>query len=135
MSKKMNRHIKSVWAKHLRSDEYVQNFDVDPIGGGIPLRTSDNTWSVFGVLCNIHAQCFPEIAKDQKDATSYLGYYFFLPHEVSVWAGLKTCPTFNVFIEFEEPVVIFGERYNSVEDLSLAGIPFFMIADIIEEKL
>lgn len=134
--KKMNRAVKKLWADHLRSDAYTQNFEFDESAGGIPLRTEDDTWSAFGVLCNIHAQTFPSVAKYELSKESYLGYHYFLPHEVSTWAGLKpTDDQFDCYIKFKSTVTIQNEKFNSIEEMSLAKIPFYMIADIIEEKL
>lgn len=132
---KMNKTIKKLWAEHLRSDWYDQNFDVDSIGG-IQLRTVGNKWSVFGVLCNIHAQKFPDVAIQQDVPDVYMDYCYVIPYEVSLWAGLrKVTGVYNCYIDFEQPVTIQGETFYDLESMSLAGIPFYMMADIIEEKI
>lgn len=132
---KMNQSVKKLWVEHLRSDWYEQNFEVDPTGG-IQLRTTDNKWSVFGILCNIHAQTFPDVAIQQDDSDVYMDYCYVIPYEVSLWAGMrKIVGDYNCRIDFDQPVTIQGETFYDLESMSLAGIPFYMIADIIEEKL
>lgn len=129
----MNSKIKSLWASHLRSDMYVQNFETDE---PIPLRTNDNKWSPFGVLCNLHAQEFPLVAEQEVEVTSYLDYEYLIPREVAVWAGLIS-PGKNSKYETSIPinkVEIFGKMYHSIEEMFMNSLPFFMIADIIESR-
>lgn len=138
----MNVAIKKLWAEHLRSDWYTQNFDVDD-QGGIPLRTEDDKWSPFGVLCNIHAQMFPDVASEEFDKTSYLDYEYLIPRNVAIWAGLVApakdafyntrvhIKGFQIVDGYHEEVV----TYRSVEEMAMKGIPFFIIADAIETYL
>lgn len=135
MSYRMDPNIKKMWVDALRSNDYLQNFTYFDVGGGIQLRTKGNRFSVFGVLCNLHAQCHPEIASKELDPESYCGYQYFLPHEVSVWAMLKVTDRYDASVKLSSPVTLFGIKFNSIEELSLKGIPFHMIADVIEEKL
>lgn len=136
----MNVAIKKLWAEHLRSDWYTQNFIVDD-QGGIPLRTLDDKWSPFGVLCNIHAQMFPDVALEEFDATTYMDYEYLIPERVAVWAGLKKVGQFyNTSIPIKGFAIMddyFGDiiNYRSIEDMFMDGIPFFMIADAIETYL
>lgn len=136
----MNIAIKKLWAEHLRSDWYDQNFTVDS-EGGIPLRTIDNKWSPFGVLCNIHAQTFPDVASEEFDPASYLDYEYLIPSQVAIWAGLaKPGEFYNTSIPIRFKIYngksgYHSEIYNSVEEMALKGLPFFMIADIIETLL
>lgn len=127
----MNPYVKSLWVEHLSSDWYVQNFQIDD-QGGIPLRTEDDRWSPFGVLCNIHAQTFPEAAIYEFDKKTYQEYEYFVPHGVAIWAGIQERQT---GIYFDSPVSFDGKNYQTVEQMFLDGVPFFMIADIIQEKL
>jgi hypothetical protein len=130
---KMNPTIKQLWCEHLRSDWYDQNFQRDS-GGYIPLRTEDNKWNAFGVLCNIHAQTFPDVAVDETRIDEYLEYEYIIPNDVAAWAGLKSHGVdakYKSVLPIKE-TEIFGFFYNSIESLFLNGIPFFMIADIID---
>ncbi|MDE1971413.1 MAG: hypothetical protein KGI50_07610 [Patescibacteria group bacterium] len=130
MAKKMNPFVKKLWVEHLLSDWYVQNFQIDD-QNGIPLRTEDDKWSPFGVLCNIHAQTFPDAAQQETEKTSYQDYEYLIPRHVATWAGLKdrgTC------LKFDTPISFDGNKYENLEDMFMDGVPFFMIADVIEEK-
>ena len=77
----MNKRIKKLWIKALRSGEYRQRFG--------QLRTLNNGFCVFGVLCNLHALEHPEIAATQRNKTSYLGCREYLPGEVEDWADFN----------------------------------------------
>lgn len=75
----MNQEVKRKWVKALRSGDYEQGFG--------RLR-SGNKFCVLGVLCNLHAQEHPGVAKRQKDTGAYLKATHCLPHQVIKWAGL-----------------------------------------------
>lgn len=136
----MNIAIKKLWAEHLRSDWYDQNFEVDD-QGGIPLRTVDDKWSPFGVLCNIHAQTFPEIADQEFDKKRYMDYEYMIPHQVALWVGLVNNGPYDSRIRIKPFTVVNpdGPRdtvtYHTIEEMAIAGVPFFMIADVIEVSL
>ena len=131
MAKKMNVRVKALWIEHLLSDWYDQNFDYDD-QGLIPLRTENDKWSPFGVLCNIHAQTFPQVAMDQLEKTVYLEHECLLPHNVAVWAGVKDR---GCSVDLDGSFLFDGKRYTNIEDMFMDGIPFFVIADAIAEKL
>ena len=120
----MKNSVKALWVEHLKSEWYEQNLtDEEP-----PLRTLDNRWSVFGVLCNIHAQQFPAVAETQESETSYLGLEYTLPHQVALWAGLKE----RLSVPFEKEVSLFGRKFRTLQGMSDANIPFFIMADMID---
>lgn len=70
------------WVKILESGQMKQ--------GTGQLRDEDNQFCCLGVLCNLHAQAHPELAKDEIDQITYLGEVFYLPAEVMDWAGMLT---------------------------------------------
>lgn len=78
----MKRSIARKWAAALESGDYKQTTG--------QLR-KNGSFCCLGVLCNLHAQEHPEIAKKQKKATEYLGAEIDLPLEVETWAGMYTC--------------------------------------------
>lgn len=131
----MNPRIKALWVEHLRSNWYSQNFKPDE-DGSIPLRTSNDRWSPFGVLCNIYAQEFPDLVCDQVNKEEFFGYEFFIPRIVAQWAGLKPHEqTYSACMNFAKPVRLnINDIYYSVEDMFVDGVPFYIIADAIEEK-
>lgn len=137
----MNIAIKKLWAEHLRSDWYDQNFQVDD-QGGIPLRTDDDKWSAFGVLCNIHAQTFPEVSEHEYYKKRYMGYEYMIPRHVAIWAGLiKMSDSYDSRVRIKPFTVVSPDgpsdtvTYHTIEEMALAGVPFFMIADVIEVSL
>ncbi|MCA2570674.1 hypothetical protein [Microcystis sp. M42BS1] len=118
----MNKEIKKRWVEALRSGEYKQ--------GAGKLRDADNTFCCLGVLCNLHAQEHPDIAKEQNIGTVYMGRSTLLPREVAEWAefGRKekaATPT-------GADVCTFRGRLSRLND---DGHSFTDIADIIEEYL
>lgn len=108
---KMNPKVKKLWIKALRSGEYKQTEG--------KLRKG-SSFCCLGVLCNLHAQAHPAIAKEQKTKTGYMGHELVLPWAVAEWAGLRSCS---------------GEY----DDKSLAidndnGVSFTALSYTIEEK-
>lgn len=77
----MNAKIKKMWVAALRSGQYKQTTT--------QLRKGD-AFCCLGVLCNIHAQEHPDIARTQPVSYSYLDEEAFLPLEVQKWAGVDT---------------------------------------------
>lgn len=105
------------WTKALRSGNYKQ--------GRFQLRNKENEFCCLGVLCNLHAEEHPEIAKTEYDAKSYMGHCILLPYEVMQWAGLSYGSG------------RFYDKWNN--ETSLASLndnktSFSNIADIIEEN-
>lgn len=119
----MNENIQK-WIDALRSDLYDQNFN----GSDQPLRTDDNKFSAIGVLCNVHALEFPEIAQTQFHPTEYLECEYFIPKKVREWIGIDG----NISFDFKRYFSFEGRVYRSVDEMSRAMIPFYIIADAIE---
>jgi hypothetical protein len=125
----MNKKIKELWIEHLKSDWYEQNL----IDDEVPLRTSDNRWSAFGILCNIHAQEHPDVASLQPSETHYCDRMYVIPHHVAIWAGLThRNDVYNSDIFFPKPIHLFGKTFFSVIEMQDAHVPNFMIADMID---
>ena len=78
----MKASVKARFIKALRSGKYKQGFGT--------MRDSNDKFCVLGVLCNLHAQEHPVIAKKQKYKTEYLGDSASLPMVVQTWAGLSS---------------------------------------------
>jgi hypothetical protein len=85
MPKRMNKRVKELWVKALRSGEYKQ--------GTGHLRDKNNNFCCLGVLCNIHAQENPNssMIKDSvkgEDFYTYGGSSVLPPVAVQKWAGI-----------------------------------------------
>jgi len=85
MPKRMNKKVKDLWVKALRSGDYKQ--------GRGHLRDRNNNFCCLGVLCNIHAQENPNnhLIKDSvkgKDFYNYGGSSVLPPVAVLKWAGI-----------------------------------------------
>lgn len=76
--------VKNMWVRALKSGNYLQNQD-------IYLREGDS-FSVLGVLCDIHAKKF----NNKWDKGWYLWSEIGLPIEVVDWAGLG---------EYRDPII------------------------------
>lgn len=118
----MKAYVKKKWLTALRSGEYTQ--------GRYKLRHAGN-FCCLGVLCNLHAQAHPEVAKTQNSRQEYLGHTADLPQDVWEWAGLGGPVGDDVAI---------GERVVSLDQLNdgANGVKrhnFAQIADIIEDQL
>ncbi len=123
----MNPEIKQLWVAALRSGEYKQ------AQGN--LRTQDNKFCCLGVLCNLHAQAHPNIAKHQIHKGSYMGSSGIPPDAVLKWAGLPTVCSM-VAIPANKTTI----RFNRIEPKTLggandSGATFEQIADLIERHL
>lgn len=113
----MNKEIMQKWIKALRSGNYKQ--------GKFKLRNSKNEFCCLGVLCNLHAEAHPEIARTEYSKGSYMGYSIHLPEDVCKWAELS-CPGGGFRYE--------TGKIESLESLNDNGTSFSDIADIIEEN-
>lgn len=130
----MNKRIKKKWLKALRSGEYKQT-----TGGLREVNLDEETmgFCCLGVLCNIHAQEHPDIAKHETSPYEYLGASGLLPFQVAKWAGLTK--HINHKSEGEDEVDI-DVRYKG-EDVTLANLndteklSFKKIANVIERCL
>ena len=78
----MNKQIKMKWVRALRSGDYKQGFGT--------MRDKNDCFCVLGVLCNLHAEAHPLVAKRERSKGSYLGRSGTLPLEVQKWAGLTS---------------------------------------------
>ena len=117
MNTKMNPQIKSLWVAALRSGDYVQ--------GQGRLRTDDNKFCCFGVLCNLHAQAHPEIASTQSDPRYYMGNDAMPVSDVRNWAGLPV--TYNR--------VRINDGYFTLSHHNDKGATFLEIANAIEAQM
>jgi hypothetical protein len=81
----MKQKIMKAWVKALRSGKYKQ-------ARSRLRRVNDKGETMgfccLGVLCNLHAQAHPAIARAQTNRTEYLGESSILPKKVMEWAGL-----------------------------------------------
>lgn len=129
MPKRMNKKVKELWVKALRSGDYKQ--------GTGTLRDQNNNFCCLGVLCNIHAQENPRsklIKQSGMDGKAHTyGVETAIPPEaVQRWAGI-----------YEKTILVGSKTDNMVGHLwrrnDGAGnfIPhtFDQIADFIEENL
>lgn len=116
MSIKMNPTVKALWVAALRSGQYKQ--------GMSQLRNERNEFCCLGVLCNLHAQAHPEIAKTQTDPERYLRNRYYMPEAVVQWSGLYTHRSVEIN-NVRENLAYHNDR----------GVPFAQIADAIEAQL
>ena len=118
----MKPKIKKLWVAALRSGDYKKTTGT--------LR-DDHGFCCLGVLCNLHAQAHPRIAKKQTDPDVYLGESALLPEEVREWAGLKH--------DDGDEVIVRGRNHTlpDLNDNGTSGKPwsFKEIADVIERQL
>jgi hypothetical protein len=84
----MKRSIARAWAAALDSGQYIQGTGQLREKYRNPHEKTTNTFCCLGVLCNMHAQEHPEIARLETDPTEYLGESGLLPTEVMDWAGM-----------------------------------------------
>lgn len=123
----MKKHIAKKWAEALRSGKYKQGYN--------RLRDEKNNFCCLGVLCNLHANEFPKLAKTQSDPLSYLGEEDSLPKEVLEWSGLSDSLGELKEIDWwdEDDTRIF-DRYTSLAEANDEGVKFKKIADWIEQN-
>lgn len=76
----MDKKIAKLWVKALRSGDYEQ--------GRHQLRNEHSQFCCLGVLCNLHAQAHPDLARLQLSPFMYMGTSINLPISVRQWAGL-----------------------------------------------
>lgn len=118
----MNKKIKAEWVAALRSGEYKQ--------GRGHLRDVEDNFCCLGVLCNLHAQHHPDIAKTHFNKSFYMNEGTTLPLAVLQWAGLDS----------SDPIVDghFLSTWNDGLNTSLRHVDplnFEQIADLIEKNL
>lgn len=122
----MKKAIAEKWVKALRSGKYKQ-------GTGY-LRTSQdnsNSFCCLGVLCNIHAQEHPELAKKETNPDVYMGETEFLPEKVMKWAGMDDSGGVRTD---REGIEILDNEFFSLAEANDYGISFTRIATWIEKN-
>jgi hypothetical protein len=110
----MKKKIMKEWVAALRSGEYKQGVEA--------LRVNDK-FCCLGVLCNLHAQTHPKIAKKQLDPESYLEEDGILPKSVMDWAGMKSAE--GCFYSDDGP--------NTLIELNDDGATFDVLSNVIEK--
>lgn len=122
----MNKEVKETWVTALRSGEFTQGKD--------RLRTLDDSYCCLGVLCELHrretgvgsweVRADSPIFRDESHHYFYMGEDFGLPQKVADWAGLELGPGLRV-----------NDTWSYLSDLNDEGVPFNVLAELIEEQL
>lgn len=88
----------------------------------------------LGVLCNLHAEDHPKIAKAQECSTEYMGEAAFPPKKVLLWAfdGAKAGKFDGTY---DTMGVMIPELNKTLATLNDDGKTFKQIAQIIERHL
>lgn len=115
----MKPEIKELWVTALRSGEYQQTAG----------RLQDDTgYCCLGVLCDLHAKSVSQNWHRGADGEYYyLSYAATLPLEVTMWAGITDNAGY-----FGDEIMVDGAEYDSLVQLNDDGIPFSIIASLIE---
>lgn len=120
----MKKSIATKWVAALRSGDYKQ-------GDGSLRDSETNSFCCLGVLCNLHAESHPKIAKTQKDPGVYLGESEFLPEEVLAWAGMDSSDGSTVG---NTEININGKSFSCLTEANDSGTSFKRIATWIEKN-
>ena len=107
----MNKRIKRLWIKALRSRKFRQG------NGQLRRGRIAPTYCCLGVLC--------EIAKEEGAIKSYIGTNAFLPPKVIAWAELNA----------DNPILSWKDDKYRAAYLNDAGKTFAEIANRIEKYL
>jgi len=113
----MNKRVKRMWLKALRSGEYVQTK-----GKLLKIGKRFDMFCCLGVLCDLHAL----ETGNGWDEELYLGSLSCLPIAVTEWAGIKDNRG-SIGVDLEH-----GER--DLMELNDEGTSFKKISKIIEEQ-
>ena len=111
----MKPEIKDKWVAALRSGRYKQTNHVLQSEGG---------FCCLGVLCDLHSKATGiawEAGEVRPKDMSYLGSACFLPRRVVVWADVDHAGSLPSGLS----LAVFNDE----------GVPFSIIANIIEEEL
>jgi hypothetical protein len=112
----MNKRIKKLWIKALRSGEFRQTTSTLREGSGKSAR-----YCCLGVLCELHRRHSKTPARWTGD--QYAGEVATLALEVQGWAGMDD----------DNPIV--KPKKNTLAGLNDDGEDFSYIADVIEKYL
>lgn len=111
----MNKRIKKLWLKVLRSGKYKQR------EGKLKYN---HKYCCLGVLCDLHAKETNGQWKPRINSEEYWGSTTSLPDEVLKWAKLPT-----------KAVRITNSKYGSLIGANDDGRSFKQIANLIEHRL
>lgn len=112
----MHKDIAKKWIKALTSGKYKQTQG--------RLRNNDS-FCCLGVLCNLHAQEHPEIAKKQTNPNVYLGQQCVLPDSVRQWADMDS----------DNGLIYKTKSLGCLSEMNDQGKGFKEIAKIIENNI
>lgn len=120
---KLRPSVKAKWLAALRSGHYKQTQH--------SLREEDS-FCCLGVLCNLHAEAHPAIAKTQTDPYTYMGQDYAPPEEVLEWAFGKSFKKWDGddLVSLPTPV----DDKHTLAEMNDNGFTFSQIADVIEEQ-
>lgn len=114
----MDKKIKKLWLKALRSGKYKQAMHT--------LKNNNNEYCCLGVLCDIYAKINKKKGFDKHNY--FLDENAILPMKVIKWAGLST-----EGYKYDCQNVRIGD--NSLSNLNDKGKSFKYIANVIDKKL
>jgi hypothetical protein len=120
---RMNTEIRDRWLAALRSGAYKE-------GVGCLYNSETGAHCVLGVLCELAVQDGVVQRQDGSDGDDsiYNGHSITLPQEVVEWAGVDHHNPLVQYFDEEE-----GTVWEAIAEVNDRGIPFSVIADMIEE--
>lgn len=96
----MNKNVKQLWIKALKTEpkfsgkmgQYInQILGLTPTGyiqGRTSMLRKDDTYSSYGVLCDIHSRIFNVKWELKNNVYTYIGNTCSIPKDVMAWAEL-----------------------------------------------
>lgn len=126
----MNPNIAKHWITHLRSgwyEEHVNSF-------AYTLRSNDDHFSSFGVLCNIYAQTFPENVVHERHKQFFFGMQIYLPARVKEWADIHNRRLQEVASTSTEKSLYKETGFSDLFEVQKA-LKFHGFADFLEEHV
>ena len=126
-SVKLDPAVKALWVAALRSGDYKQGKDA--------LRPTEDTFCCFGVLCNLHAMAYPEVAKYETDFPSYLHNDLSPPGEVMLWATGDVANSITQLPKVSVPQTKGKPKFDFLANHNDAGVDFLTIAKAIDDQL
>jgi hypothetical protein len=135
----MNKKVKSLWLRRLRSGRYKQGFGYLCLTDPDPKRP--DAFCCLGVLCDIAVEKGvidpPEITFDkdgEPETVYYDGDNTLLPPSVTEWAGVAdACP--RIYLDDADIKKYRTGHRPDLAQLNDDGLSFEQIADIIEKYL